>query len=118
MSKPVIHFEIGCDNLPKTIEFYKNVFGWDIVTNNNLASINSNPENGIPGHITDLVSEVDNYITIYIQTETIVQDLKLIESKGGKVLVNPIELPNGRTFAWFQGVAGNTVGLLTPLNND
>ncbi len=31
MRKPVVHFEIGCDNLAETVEFYKEVFNW---TNN------------------------------------------------------------------------------------
>ena len=117
MNKPVIHFEMGCDNLSETVEFYKDIFNWDIITKDNLASINFNTKNGIPGHITDLVTEIRNYITIYIETETIDKDLKLIESKGGRTLVNPVNLPDGRTFAWFQDVAGNTVGLLTPLND-
>ena len=28
MNSPVVHFEIGCDNLSETVEFYKSVFNW------------------------------------------------------------------------------------------
>lgn len=28
MNNRVVHFEIPCDNPEKTIEFFKNVFGW------------------------------------------------------------------------------------------
>jgi len=31
MKKPVVHFEIGCDNLAETIGFYKEVFNWNIL---------------------------------------------------------------------------------------
>lgn len=116
MKKPVVHFEIGCDNLSETVEFYKKIFNWSIISESNSASIASNDKNGIPGHITKLGHAPRNYINIYIQTSTIVKDLEEIESNGGKKLVGPIELPDGRTFAWFQDIAGNTVGLITPLN--
>ena len=117
MRKPVVHFEIGCDNLSETVEFYKDVFNWTIITKDNSASIDTGTESGIPGHITELGHDPRKYINIYIETETIADDLKLIESKGGKKLVGPVDLPDGRTFAWFQDVAGNTVGLITPLSD-
>ena len=117
MKRPVVHFEIGCDNLPETIEFYKDVFDWTITPTDHSASINTNVESGISGHITKLGHDPRKYINIYIETESIVEDLKLIESKGGKTLIGPIDLPDGKTFAWFQDIAGNTVGLITPSNN-
>ena len=117
MSKPVVHFEIGCDNLSETVGFYKDVFNWTIITKDNSASIEAGKKSGIPGHITELGHDPRKYIHIYIETEGIADDLKLIESKGGKKLVDPIDLPDGRVFAWFQDVAGITVGLITPLTD-
>jgi predicted enzyme related to lactoylglutathione lyase len=114
MSKPVVHFEIGCDNLSETVEFYKDVFNWIIIPNSNSATIETGKGGGIPGHITELGHDPRKYINIYIETETLADDLKLIESKGGKKLVGPTDLPDGRTFAWFQDLAGNTIGLITP----
>jgi hypothetical protein len=115
MKKPVVHFEIGCNNISETVEFYKDVFNWNIVPNGNSAAIDTGKDGGIPGHINKLgPNEPQNYINIYIETATLEDDLKLIESKGGKKLVGPIDLPDGRIFAWFQDVAGNTVGLITP----
>ena len=54
MRKPVVHFEIGCDNLSETVEFYKDVFNWTIIIKDNSASIDTGKESGIPGHITEL----------------------------------------------------------------
>ena len=113
MAKPVVHFEIGCDNLPETVEFYKNVFDWNIRPEGNSAMIEFDGNKGIPGHFTSLGHEPRKYINIYIETDTIEEDLIAIESNGGKKLVGPIVLPDGRSFAWFQDVAGNTVGLIT-----
>ena len=112
--KPVVHFEIGCDNLAKTVEFYKQVFDWNITSKGNSAAIETGSEKGIPGHITELGHDPRKYVNIYIETDAIEDDLKLIESKGGKKIVGPIILPDARTFAWFQDIAGNTVGLITP----
>jgi len=112
--RPVVHFEIGCDKLKETAQFYQDVFNWDINLNGNSAGIDTKSQKGIPGHITKLGHEPRKYINIYIETNSIVEDLKLLESKGGKKLVGPIDLPDGRTFAWFQDIAGNTIGLITP----
>lgn len=69
----------------------------------------------LAGHINQLgPEEPQKYIPIYIETESLEEDLQAIESNGGRRLVDPIRLPDGRSFAWFQDVAGNTVGLITP----
>ena len=115
MRKAVVHFEIGCSNVSATTDFYKNVFDWEIVANGNSAIIDTGREDTIPGHINKLgPNDPEKYITIYIETDTLEEDLKAIETNGGKVLVKPIQLPDGRSFAWFEDIAGNTVGLITP----
>lgn len=115
MKKAVVHFEIGCGNIPEAVDFYKTVFDWDIAPQGNSAVIDTGRPGAIPGHINKLgPNEPENYINIYIETDSLVGDLTKIESNGGKTLVPPIQLPDGRSFAWFQDVAGNTVGLITP----
>ena len=83
---------------------------WD-----NSAVIDTKREGAIPGHINKLgPDQPQNYINIYIETDTLEDDLKAVEANGGKVAVTPIKLPDGRSFAWIVDVAGNTVGLITP----
>ena len=115
MKKAVVHFEIGCNNITETVDFYRDVFDWNIDPKGNSAIIDTGRDDAIPGHINKLgPNEPQNYINIYIETDSIEDDLKVIESHGGKKLVGPIKLPDGRFFAWFQDTAGNTVGLITP----
>ena len=115
MKKAVVYFEIGCSNIPETVDFYKKTFDWNIVPTGNSASIDTGLEGAIPGHINKLgPNDPQKYITIYIETDSLEEDLKIIESNGGKTLVAPIQLPDGRSFAWFEDVAGNIVGLITP----
>ncbi len=116
MRKSVVHFEIGCSDIGKTLEFYKNIFDWNLKQQGNSAIIDTGREDAISGHINKLgPDEPQKYITVYIETDSLEADLKAIESNGGKILVNPVKLPDGREFAWFEDVAGNTVGLITPL---
>ena len=115
MKKAVVHFEIGCSDLPETINFYKEIFDWDINPNGNSASIDTGVEGAIRGHINRLgPGEPEKYINIYIETDSIEADLEAIVAHGGKVVVPIIKLPDGRSFCWFEDIAGNTVGLITP----
>lgn len=116
MKKPVVHFEIGCSNIPATTAFYQKVFDWNITqTGETSAAISSEGSGSIPGHFTRLApDEPQKYVTVYIETNALKEDLDAIESNGGKVLIGPIELPDQRSFAWFEDVAGNTIGLITP----
>jgi uncharacterized protein len=106
VAHPVIHFEIGCDNLAATTDFYQHVFNWQIDTTNATT-----PAGGIPGHFVSLGHEPRNYVLIYIQVEDVAAALADVVAKGGKKVVGPIDIPAG-TFAWFQDPAGNTLGLL------
>ncbi|MEM9548567.1 MAG: VOC family protein [Bacteroidota bacterium] len=115
MKKKVVHFEIGCSDIDVTSDFYKAVFDWDLKKHGNSAIIDTGNEDALSGHINQLgPDEAKNYVTVYIETNTLTSDLEAILSNGGKILVNPIKLPDGRQFAWFEDVAGNTIGLITP----
>ena len=116
MKKTVVHFEIGCSDIAKTSEFYKAVFDWNLKQQGNSVIIDTGIEGALTGHINKLgPNEPQKYVTIYIETDSLRSDLKAIKYNGGKILVNPIKLPDGREFAWFEDVAGNTIGLITPL---
>ena len=119
MKKTVVHFEIGCSDINKTSQFYEAVFDWNLKKQGNSATIDTGKEDALSGHINKLgPNEPENYVTVYIETDSLDSDLKAIESNGGKVLVKPIKLPDGREFAWFEDVAVNTIGLITPLQTN
>lgn len=115
MKRPVIHFEIGCSDLAKTAEFYRAVFDWNLQQQGNSAAIESKGKGTLGGHLNQLgPDDPQNYVTVYIETDAMDADLQAVESHGGKTLVGPLPLPDGRTFAWFEDVAGNAIGLITP----
>ncbi|HAA16776.1 MAG TPA: VOC family protein [Cytophagales bacterium] len=116
MKKAIVHFEIGCGNLSETVDFYRNVFHWQVTPNegSNSAAIDMGKEAGLPGHFNQLApDEPQQYVTLYIETDTLEEDLQAIEANSGKTTVGPVTLPDGRRFAWFEDVAGNKMGLIT-----
>ncbi|GMN10761.1 hypothetical protein MTsPCn9_30740 [Croceitalea sp. MTPC9] len=115
MKKTVVHFEIGCADLDKTSKFYKTVFDWNLKMHGNSAIIDTGNEDSLSGHINKLgPDDPQNYVTVYIETDSLLSDLEAIEFNGGEIFVKPIKLPDGREFAWFKDVAGNLIGLITP----
>jgi len=113
MGKPVVHFEIGCEDLGKTQEFYSKLFGWTMQEAGPAAMINTGAGTGIHGHMSALGHEPFHYTIFYVQVDDVAAALKQAESLGGKTVVPPVDIPTG-TFAWFGDPAGNTVGLWKP----
>jgi uncharacterized protein len=105
MPHPVVHFEIGCRDRAKTDHFFSELFGWKI----GPASIDTG--SGIPGHITALGHEPQHYTIFYVEVDDVQAALDKATSLGGKTIVPPIKIPTG-TFAWFNDLDGNTIGLL------
>ena len=115
MKRSVVHFEIGCSDIGKATAFYKAVFDWQVKRHGNAGIIDTGKDGALPGHLNQLgPNDPQNYVTVYIETESLESDLKAVAANGGEVFVDPVELPDGRVFAWFKDVAGNLIGLITP----
>ncbi|TDX02360.1 VOC family protein [Dinghuibacter silviterrae] len=110
---PVVHFEIGCRDLEKTTAFYTGIFGWAPTPIPQASLLNTQSPEGIQGHITALGHEPHQYVLFYIRTADIEDSLQKIEAAGGRKVVGPFPLPDGRKFAWFSDPEGNMVGLTT-----
>lgn len=113
MPNPVIHFEIGCQDLEKTRKFYGDLFGWSTMAAGPSAVIDTHSPKSASGHMTALGHEPHHYTIFYVEVEDIKAALDKAVELGGKVVVPPVKIPTG-TFAWFADLEGNTVGLLQP----
>jgi predicted enzyme related to lactoylglutathione lyase len=114
MGQSVVHFEIGCRNTPKTVDFYSKLFDWEIQPMGPAHMIATGSSIGIRGHITSLGHEPHNYITFYVHVEELERSLKKAESLGGKTVVPPTDVPGQGTFAWLADPEGTVVGLWKP----
>jgi predicted enzyme related to lactoylglutathione lyase len=111
---PVVHFEIGCTDTERTNKFYTSIFGWSGNVSPMASMLNTNTDKGVQGHITNLGHEPKHYVTFYIEVDDIPAYLSKVEEAGGKKIVGPIKLPDGKQFAWFSDPDANVIGLLTP----
>ena len=109
--RPVVHFEIGCQNTAKTKEFYSKLFDWQINGEGAAAVIQTGAGSGIDGHITALGHDPQHYVTFYTEVEDIKASLERATALGGKKIVGPVKIPTGQ-FAWFSDPDGNIIGLL------
>lgn len=112
MPNPVVHFEIGCKDRPKTAKFFTDLFGWNIQENGPASTIDA-VKDGIEGHITALGHEPFHYTMFYVQVDDVQAYLDKAVALGGKVVVPVVKLP-AFTFAWMSDIDGNTIGLVKP----
>src|SRR5450756_776100 len=93
MSKPVVHFEIGCTDTAKAGEFYGSLFGWGGAQMGPAFMIQTGSERGIQRHLSAL-----GHGPITTPSST---------SSGGYRSA-PGDIPNYGSFAWFADPEGNT----------
>lgn len=112
MADPVVHFEINGKDLPKLRDFYQGVFNWKInlIPEMNYCLVESTGDGGIGGGIG--VTEGPGNVTFYIQVDDLDGYLRKIESRGGKTVTPPTEIPNVVTFATFEDPEGHLIGLV------
>ena len=113
MPNPVVHFEIGCRDIARASEFYTRLFDWKLQAGGPATLIDSG-EGGITGHFTSLGHEPHHYVTVYVQVDDMESYLAKVPNLGGKVMVGPIPLPDGRRFAWITDPDGSILGLIQP----
>ena len=116
MGNPVVHFEIGGENVERLIDFYSSVFEWNILPlADQLYIADPESEEGIQGHLFQTTAETNstNNVIIYVQVDDIQACLSQAESLSGQILVPPQEIPgNASHFALFRDPSGNKIGLL------
>ena len=113
MGQPVVHFEVGCRDIPKAEAFYSRLFGWTINAAGPAAMIDTGSDTGIDGHMSALGHEPHHYTIFYVQVDDVQGCIDQATGLGGKMLVPPVKIPGG-TFAWIADPDGNTVGLWKP----
>ncbi len=115
MTRPVVFFEIRGKDSKRLQEFYASLFGWKIDSNNpmNYGMVEpgiGGPEEGVGGGI---VKAEEPLVTFYVQVVDLNETLAKAEEMGGKVVMQPMDFPNGPTIAMFDDPEGNTIGLVT-----
>jgi predicted enzyme related to lactoylglutathione lyase len=124
----VVHFEFPAKNSKRMSEFYSKVFGWktkmlgpemgDYV----LATTTESDENGRPlspgainGGFFPIKPDMPaQFPSVVIAVDDINESMKIIESAGGKVLGEPMDIPGVGRYVSFMDTEGNRISIIQP----
>lgn len=124
---PVVHFEMPAEDKERVSKFYKNAFGWDMQIMGAdfgeyvLAMTTESNQKGplkpgaINGGFYKKSDDPDQCITrVVISVEDLEESIKLVESEGGKIIGEKMDIPGVGLYASFIDTEGNHVGMLQP----
>jgi predicted enzyme related to lactoylglutathione lyase len=114
-ARPVVFFEIHARDQQTMAEFYREMFEWNIGPGNipGFLSIEHGigaPPEGLSGVIAPATHE--SGVSLVIQVADLKDSLLHAEELGGKVLMQPIDVPQGPTVARIADPEGNVVTLV------
>ena len=114
-ARPVVFFEIHAKDQEKAAAFYREMFEWNIAPGNipGFLAIEHGigaPPEGISGIIAPATHGAT--VSIVIQVADLRDSLAQAEELGGKVLMQPIDVPQGPTVARIADPEGNVITLV------
>lgn len=110
-ARPVVHWELVAREPQRLADFYRRLFNWDI-GEGPIMTIRpglGGPEPGPGGHLRQ---GSEGGLNLYIQVRDLPASLALAAGLGGKVVVEPFDLPHTPTLAVVQDPEGNQVVLV------
>lgn len=119
----VVHFEILATDPERAVQFYKDVFGWEISKWEGpedywLVTTGPEGEMGINGGIMRRTQEVDGESpTAYVCTvgvESLDEYVMKVEANGGSVVVPKMAVPGVGWLAYCKDTEGNQFGMMQP----
>lgn len=122
---PVVHFEMPAEDKKRMSAFYARAFAWqakqlgpdmgEYVMVTTTDSDESGPKkpgaiNG--GFFQKTEDRPAQYPSVVIQVDDIKEHMKIVEQAGGKVLGEPMEIPNVGWYVSFFDTEGNRVSMM------
>ena len=115
---PVVHVEILGADAPRLQRFYAELFGWKITLNpvgyGHVAVAPTQPVT-LTGGIGPSTQN-QPLAVFYVKVDDPAAVLKKVEALGGRVVVPPVDVPGGITFARFADPEGNVIGIVRRMN--
>jgi len=117
MSKhPIVHVEISANNLQAASKFYADLFGWQIQQFPDMNYATFETGDGPGGGFNPITPENPaGTVTVYFNTDDILETIAKVEALGGTILMPKTEIPTVGWFALFKDPTDNTLALLQPL---
>ena len=114
LAHPVVHVEILGADAPRLQRFYSELFGWKMTLNPvgyAYVPVAPTPPVTLTGGIGPS-AQGRPLAVFYVKVEDPVAILRKVEELGGRVIVPPVEVPGGVTFARFADPEGNVIGIV------
>ena len=108
MGAQVIHVEVTGKDGAKLQQFFKDVFGWSIDTNNPGGYGMYRQGDGLTGGI----GAASDGVTFYVHTDDPKGTLAKAEAAGGRVLMPLTEVAPETTIALFADPEGHVIGIM------
>ena len=114
MGQPIVHVEIMGKDSAKLQNFYKQLFDWKISDPHpdmgNYAVFDKETA-GVGGGIGE-DPDGKSRVTVYVSVPDLQKTLDHAVKMGGKIVMEPMEIPNVVTMAQFSDPNGNVIGLV------
>jgi uncharacterized protein len=125
----VVHFEMPYDDPDRVMEFYATAFGWSMknageqMGNYVLATTTATSADGVPkepgaingGFFQKNPDGPAQCPSVVIAVDDLRAAMESVNSAGGDVVGEPIDIPGIGAFVSFNDSEGNRVGMLEPL---
>ena len=125
---PVVHFEMPYENHERLSAFYSRAFGWQLnplgqeYGNYVIAMTAESDEcgtkapNTINGGFYDrkMCPDTQAVTQVVISVPNIEEAMQRVRDAGGRVVMDPMEIPNVGTYTVFLDSEGNRVAMLQP----
>ncbi|HUK50132.1 MAG TPA: VOC family protein [Terriglobales bacterium] len=124
---PVVHFEMPAEDRKRMIRFYESVFGWQtkqlgpemgefVLATTTKSDGEQNPKKPgtINGGFYQKTDDLSQTTTVTIQVDNITEHRKKVETAGGKLSGDIMDIPGVGSFASFFDTEGNRVNMIQP----
>jgi predicted enzyme related to lactoylglutathione lyase len=112
---PIVFWELASNDQEKSVEFFRNVFDWDIEFSDRLefyiVSADHAPSE-MAGGIFTLSRAKLPFLALYIQVDDIDAMAKKVEESGGHIVEPPVEISPGNRICLFNEPSGVTFAMI------
>lgn len=115
MPNPVVQFQIIASDPEKVANFYRDVFGWKVRSDNALGyrQLMTEAGRGIEGGVWPSPTPVRDFVQLFMEVDDVEATIHAAKEKGAQVLVPRSELPDGDVMAILIDPSGMSFGLVS-----
>jgi predicted enzyme related to lactoylglutathione lyase len=114
MADRIVHWELMGPDGDRLKSFYEQMFGWvaEPVPGFEGYHMVDAAHAGVGGAVGTGSDEMPNYLTIYVEVDSVDERLDRAEAQGATTVIPRTVIPGMVTFGMFADPAGNIVGVV------